>query len=102
LALAEILGDFVSIVGGPKKAHSLLVPLKTLCNVEESTVRDKAVASLNKIASQMKPEMIETHFTKLIEELLSEKWFTSKSSACGLFGVVYPVVTDEKKTQLRA
>jgi len=41
LVLAEQLGKFVGLVGGPEFAHVLLVPLEHLAAVEESTVRDK-------------------------------------------------------------
>lgn len=41
IALAEELGNFVPYVGGADKAQCLLTPLELLCNVEETSVRDK-------------------------------------------------------------
>lgn len=41
LTLAEMLGSFLDLVGGPGYAIHLLKPLEKLCQVEESTVRDK-------------------------------------------------------------
>jgi serine/threonine-protein phosphatase 2A regulatory subunit A len=43
LALAEVLGTFLDLVGGPSYAIHLLKPLEKLCLVEESTVRDKVI-----------------------------------------------------------
>ena len=41
LALAEELGKLIDHVGGKENAHVLLVPLETLCAMEEALVRDK-------------------------------------------------------------
>ena len=42
LAMSEELGkNFEEYIGGKKYAHALLVPLETLCTVEEILVRDK-------------------------------------------------------------
>lgn len=46
LALAETLGGFVEYVGGPAHAVSVLKPLERLCQVEETTVREKVRHSL--------------------------------------------------------
>lgn len=54
LAMAEELGVFIPYVGGVEHAHVLLPPLETLCTVEETCVRDKAVESLCRIGSQMR------------------------------------------------
>lgn len=43
LVLAEELGDFIPLIGGPSKAYHLLIPLESLATVEESTVREKAI-----------------------------------------------------------
>ncbi len=56
--LAEELGNFVSAVGGKNYAYTLLVPLETLCIVEESTVRDRAVESICKITLSMSEEHV--------------------------------------------
>ena len=41
LALAEVLGQFLDYVGGPAHAMHVIRILEKLCQVEESTVRDK-------------------------------------------------------------
>lgn len=41
LTLAEVLGGFLDFVGGPAHTIHLLKPLEKLCQVEETTVRDK-------------------------------------------------------------
>jgi len=45
LALAEVLGSFLDYVGGPAHAVHVLKPLEKLCQVEETTVRDKVLQS---------------------------------------------------------
>jgi len=47
LALAEQLGSFTALVGGPEHAHVLLRPLETLATVEETVVRDKLLTALD-------------------------------------------------------
>lgn len=52
VALADTLnGQFLDYVGGPLFAPHLFKPLERLCEVEESTVRDKAVDSIKHILS---------------------------------------------------
>lgn len=60
--------------------------------MEETVVRDKAVESLRNIASQHSPVDLEEHFVPLVQRLASGDWFTSRTSACGLFSVCYPRV----------
>ena len=51
LALAEQLGSFTPLVGGPEHVNCLLPPLESLATVEETIVRDKAVESLRTVAA---------------------------------------------------
>ncbi len=41
LCLAETLGTFLDYAGGPGHAIHVLKPLEKLCQVEETTVREK-------------------------------------------------------------
>ena len=67
LALAEELGVFIPFVGGVEYAHVLLPPLETLCTVEETCVRDKAVESLCRIGSQMRETDLVDWFIPLVK-----------------------------------
>lgn len=87
LALAEQLGNFTSLVGGPEHAHCLLPPLESLACVEETIVREKAVESLRAVAQQHNPSDLEVHFVPMVLRLAAGDWFTSRTSACGLFSV---------------
>ena len=102
-ALAEQLGlpDFVAVVGGPQHAHTLLAPLEGLAQVEETVVRDKAVDSLRTVAKSIPTANVEAHFVPLIQRLSSGEWFTSRTSACGLFVAAYPTVNPNTKSELR-
>jgi len=76
-------------------------PLESLATVEETVVRDKAVESLRLIAAQHTDADFEEHFVPLIQRLASGDWFTSRTSACGLFAVAHPRVSAATKAQLR-
>uniref|UniRef100_A0A672R2X2 Serine/threonine-protein phosphatase 2A 65 kDa regulatory subunit A alpha isoform-like n=1 Tax=Sinocyclocheilus grahami TaxID=75366 RepID=A0A672R2X2_SINGR len=101
LALAEQLGNFTMLVGGPEYVHCLLPPLESLATVEETVVRDKAVESLRKISHEHSPVDLEVHFEPLVKRLASGDWFTSRTSACGLFSVCYPRVSSTVKAEIR-
>ncbi|OUM56408.1 hypothetical protein PIROE2DRAFT_18997, partial [Piromyces sp. E2] len=101
LALSEELGNFVPYVGGPQYAHFLLGPLENLAAIEETVVRDKAVESLNKIVEVLSDKQIEEHFCGLIRRLAAGDWFTSRTSACGLFTAVYPRCSAAIQEELR-
>uniref|UniRef100_A0A8C8JG23 Protein phosphatase 2, regulatory subunit A, beta a n=1 Tax=Oncorhynchus tshawytscha TaxID=74940 RepID=A0A8C8JG23_ONCTS len=101
LALAEQLGNFTMLVGGPEYVHCLLPPLESLATVEETVVRDKAVESLRKISQEHSPVDLEVHFEPLVKRLASGDWFTSRTSACGLFSVCYPRVSSTVKAEIR-
>ncbi|XP_051901313.1 serine/threonine-protein phosphatase 2A 65 kDa regulatory subunit A alpha isoform-like [Pristis pectinata] len=101
LALAEQLGSFTTLVGGPAHVHCLLPPLESLATVEETVVREKAVESLRAISKEHSPSDLERHFVPLVKRLASGDWFTSRTSACGLFSVCYPRVSNTVKADLR-
>lgn len=101
LALAEQLGNFINLVGGGEYAHCLLPPLESLATVEETVVRDKAVASLRAVAAHHTPQALDQHFVPLVQRLAGGDWFTSRASACGLFSVCYPRVSAPVKAELR-
>uniref|UniRef100_A0A4W3HP89 Protein phosphatase 2, regulatory subunit A, beta a n=1 Tax=Callorhinchus milii TaxID=7868 RepID=A0A4W3HP89_CALMI len=65
LALAEQLGNFTVLVGGPEFVHCLLPPLESLATVEETVVRDKAVDSLRAISHEHSAVDLEVHFVPL-------------------------------------
>lgn len=67
LVMAEELGKFVPLVGGPEHAHFLLLPLETLATVDETVVRDRAVESLCAVGAQMPEASVTEHFVALIK-----------------------------------
>lgn len=101
LALAEQLGNFTALVGGPDFAMYLIPPLESLATVEETVVRDKAVESLRIVAAQHSAQDLEVHVVPTLQRLVSGDWFTSRTSACGLFSVCYPRVSAAVKAELR-
>ncbi|GBB86608.1 hypothetical protein RclHR1_00130049 [Rhizophagus clarus] len=102
LALAEELGNFVEYVGGKDHAHIILGPLENLAAVEETLVREKAVESLTKIAIVLSQQQIEEYYIPLIKRLGSGDWFTSRTSACGLYAAAYQTATPSSQDELRS
>lgn len=81
---------------------ALQPPLENLATVEETVVRDKAVDSLRQIADKHSTTALEEYFVPLLKRLASGDWFTSRTSACGLFSVSYARVSPATKTELRS
>lgn len=79
----------------------LIPPLESLATVEETVVRDKAVESLRNVAAQHSAHDLEVHVIPTLQRLVSGEWFTSRTSACGLFSVCYPRVPASVKAELR-
>ncbi|XP_071495704.1 serine/threonine-protein phosphatase 2A 65 kDa regulatory subunit A beta isoform-like [Diadema antillarum] len=102
LALAEQLGTFTPLVGGQEHVPCLLAPLESLATVEETVVRDKAVESLRKLSEEHSQADLETHFVPMVKRLAAGDWFTSRTSACGLFSVCYTRCNATIKGELRA
>ncbi|KAJ2395476.1 protein phosphatase 2A structural subunit, partial [Coemansia sp. RSA 2559] len=102
LSLAEVLGDFVQYVGGPKYAFVLLRPLENLAAAEETVVREKAVDAINKLVESMDQLQVEEYLIPCIARLSSGEWFTSRSSAAGLYAAAYNKVTDAIQSKLRS
>lgn len=100
IALAEELGRGVPWVGGAVYAHSLCGPLEELCNVEEISVREKAIEALKELARHMSAEQVARHLCALIGRLAAHDWFTSRLSACALFAATLPRVGEGKQDDL--
>lgn len=67
LALAEELGGFTPLIGGPAYAHILLKPLEDLAAIEETVVREKAVQSLHRIGEELPANSINNNFVPLVK-----------------------------------
>ena len=95
VSIAEVLGSFSEFVGPSSEAHCLFPPLEALCSVEESTVRDQAVASINQVGVQLSAEQLRTHLAPIVLRLARNKdWFTPRVSACGLVALAYSACAD--------
>ncbi|CAH8608246.1 unnamed protein product [Heterobilharzia americana] len=100
--MAKQLADFVPLVGGSDYVHCLLPPLEGLASAEETVVRDRAVETLRELSSSFSAKVnLETHFLPLIKRLATGDWFTSRTSACGLFSVVYKQSSNTVRADLR-
>lgn len=93
--LAEELGKFVPLVGGPEYATILLPTLEILAATEETLVREKALDSLNIVANELSVEQLLQSFVPLLDRLANADWFSSKVSSCGMFKVVIARIKDD-------
>jgi serine/threonine-protein phosphatase 2A regulatory subunit A len=66
-AMADELGEFVPFVGGPEHAHVLLPVLEAVSTVEETVVREAAVASLCKVCAALSEAHVTEHFVPLLK-----------------------------------
>jgi serine/threonine-protein phosphatase 2A regulatory subunit A len=96
LALADELGSFLPYVGGPDFGYVLLTPLESLCSVEETVVRDKAMQSLTAIAADLPARAVSEHFLPLVKARLHHRKFFPMlcSCTCKATNNVYPLGTD--------
>lgn len=100
LVIAEELGNFVQYVG-TDNAHCLLEPLELLAAGEDTKVRNKSTAAINKIGASFSETQNKEHFLPLLKRLCSGDWFTSRSSASDLFVHIYPKVDSAAQKELR-
>ncbi|KAG6609922.1 protein phosphatase 2 [Phytophthora cinnamomi] len=101
LVMAEELGDFVDVVGGPAHAYLLLKPLESLATVDEASVRDMAVRSICKVVEAMEPDHVAEHFVPVLRRLVTRDWFTSRIASCSLFQVGYARLSAEIQAEMR-
>jgi len=101
-AIARQLGDFVDLVGGANHAICLLPILEKLAGEEELVVRDSAGQALAKIIPALPKAEVASKIVAAIRKLANGDWFTTRVSACGLFSVTYPAVSDQIQAELRS
>jgi serine/threonine-protein phosphatase 2A regulatory subunit A len=83
--MAEELGKFIPLVGGPAHGHVLLMPLEALSMVEETVVRDKAVESINLIAAELPEASIAEHLIPLVQVSAVAAAWRCRCAAAGLW-----------------
>lgn len=93
--LAETFGGMEEFVG-THQAHSLFKPLTLLCKVDETTVRQQAVHSINKLSAALSPEQVAEHLGGEVIKLIGYEWFTGRVSGVGLVAQTYEKVAQAK------
>lgn len=97
-AIADELGQISTLFSG-----SLLIflpLLETLAAMEETVVRDRAVASLNLISKSLTDMEIQNNYVPMVLRLATHEWFTGRVSAVNLIHTVYSR-TGPQKDKLR-
>ena len=101
---ANALATMIQEVGGIHHASSLLMPLETLCSLDEVTVRDEAVNSLSSIGDALfraDAAALQQEFVNLVLRLGKSELPQGRSSACYLIATPYPHVQVATKATLR-
>lgn len=101
LALAEQLGNFTGLVGGPGFCLLFAISLgksskygknsylRQVCGVSEADLPEHTFVAL------------EAHFLLLVKCLWSGNYFISCTLACDLFSACYPRTSNAVKTEIR-
>jgi serine/threonine-protein phosphatase 2A regulatory subunit A len=61
----------------------------------------QAVESTNKVVTQLSQKQVEDHFVPMIRRLTVGDWFTSRTSACGLYHAAYPLASSTTQEEFR-
>jgi len=106
LAMAEKLGCFLPLVGGPDHAQSLIPLFEALCDTEEISVRDMVVASINKILKQLGPahKAAVAAYFDMFKRLSNEEageLFYARVSCCHFVSELYPLLNDADRMSVR-
>jgi len=97
-AIADELGKVSTLLSGSQLIF--LPPLEQLAAMEETVVRDRAVASLNTISNNLTDMEIQNNYVPMVLRLSSHDWFTGRVSAVNLIHTVYSR-TGSHKDKLR-
>jgi len=86
----------------PDSAVGAVVPvLEYLASQDETVIREAAVVSLGNLATRDIVHCNQTCFPALIR-LFKSEWFSPRISACAFASFVYPHVSEESQSQIRA
>lgn len=99
IVLAEQLGSLTPYIGGVAYATCLLPPLEKLASSDDA--RDRAIASLKKLAQELSDAAISEHFIPMVLRLTSGEWFTSRCGGCALIDTAYERASMDQKLMLR-
>ena len=66
LAIAEVLGSFVEFVSSREHARCLLAPLRELCCVEDTSVRDAAVRAVCSIGHELTADLVAPQLISMV------------------------------------
>lgn len=101
-AVSEQLKELLPLMGGSEHAYLLLRPLETLIMVEESTVREEALISMEAVLNSMTSDQLIEQYVPLLNRLATNEWFTSRMSSASLFHIGYKKLSDPLKQKCRS
>jgi len=98
--ICEELANFGPLVGGEQHVHTILPLLEEIAQGEEAVTRAKAITGLGKLARQMPAATMLHYMLPMLTRLIKGRWNTQRTSACGLFHIVYRVADAQVQQEL--
>lgn len=71
------------------------------CSKTHLNSKFKAIESAGKVVQFMTPQHIEDYYLPMLKRLTSGDWFTSRTSACGMYAPSYPLCSEKVQEELR-
>ena len=72
-----------------------------MASMEEPTIRDKAVETLKQIAKDQTQQFFSSFFLNMLKRLALWDNYPSRVSACALFHICYPHISQNDQTEIR-
>jgi len=95
--VAQVLdGSMLLLLGGKDSALAVLLLLQKLAMVEETVIRDAAVAGIISCVTELDGLFVDQHVLPLITALAEEAWWTSRVSAAAAGPRLYPYLQSHK------
>mmetsp|Transcript_15758 Transcript_15758/g.26602 ORF Transcript_15758/g.26602 Transcript_15758/m.26602 type:complete len:170 (+) Transcript_15758:19-528(+) len=95
--LSEQLGNLTEVLSENDHLASLCEPLEIMIGNDDSVVREKAVASLQKVGRLLNSETISEEFLPMIERQREGDMFAMRISACFLYADIYKKLDSNQK-----
>ena len=94
-------GGFEEFVGGPSKTHLIFPTLLHFCSIDETTVRQQSVDSINQLCRLSSPDMVADHLAGRVLRLMeTNDWFTPRVSGVGLAATTYSLCVKSSRDNI--
>eukprot|EP01017_Pseudomicrothorax_dubius_P030815 TRINITY_DN3871_c0_g6_i1.p1 TRINITY_DN3871_c0_g6~~TRINITY_DN3871_c0_g6_i1.p1 ORF type:complete len:574 (-),score=135.05 TRINITY_DN3871_c0_g6_i1:135-1856(-) len=99
-ALAESIGDFLDLIGGPAHVSALLPILESLGNNDDTVVREKTTEALRKIFTRADVRKAEQQILSLVRKLATGSSASAKIAASNIIPIIYTSTSNAAQGEL--